>query len=60
MSNLKMRIKMVPTLGTIHPVLIKTSLENLNVYSRSLKYMMPITWENHISTLMSVKKLPKH
>jgi hypothetical protein len=54
------RMKMVPNLGTIHPVLIKMSLENLNVYSRGLKHMMPITWENHICRLISVKKLPKH
>jgi hypothetical protein len=26
----------------------KTSLEDLNVYGRGLKHMMPITWENHI------------
>jgi len=38
----------------------KTSLANLNVYSRGLKHMMPITWENHICRLVSVKKLPKH
>jgi len=44
---------MVPTLGTTHPVLIKTSPENLNVYNRGLKHMMPITWENQICRLIS-------
>jgi len=38
----------------------KMSHENLNVYSRGLKHMMPITWVYHICRLMSVKKLPKH
>jgi len=38
----------------------KMSLENLNAYSRGLKHMMPITWENYICRLTSVKKLPKH
>ena len=45
--------------GHYTPSFNKVSHENLN-YSRGLKHMMAITWENHICRLMSVKKLPKH